>query len=140
MAARVLIVEDEAPLAALLQYNLEKEGYAVAVAVSGEEALEHLDRLVPDILLLDWMLPKISGLEVCRRLRQRADMADVAVMMLTARTNEGDRVAALNLGADDYLCKPFAIRELVARLRAVLKRTRPHTRSSEVSSRRRVVD
>jgi two-component system, OmpR family, phosphate regulon response regulator PhoB len=125
MRPRVLVVDDEESLTTLLQYNLEKEGFEVAVAGSGEEALRQVDLAAPDLLLLDWMLPAVSGLEVCRRVRARADMRHVAVVMLTGRTEEGDRVAALNFGADDYICKPFGVLELAARLRAVLRRVPP---------------
>jgi len=121
MRPRVLVVEDEESLATLLQYNLEKEGFEVALAASGEQALRHVDIVAPDLLLLDWMLPKMSGLEVCRRLRGIPDMHKVAVVMLTGRTDEQDRVTALRFGADDYISKPFVVRELVGRLHAVLR-------------------
>ncbi|WP_307352742.1 phosphate regulon transcriptional regulator PhoB [Caulobacter ginsengisoli] len=121
----VLVAEDEDSLATLLQYNLEKEGYRVAVAGDGEEALIRADEEVPDLILLDWMLPKVSGIEVCRRLRQRAETRNLPILMLTARGEETDRVRGLDTGADDYVVKPFSMTELLARIRAVLRRIRP---------------
>jgi len=121
----VLVVEDEDALATLLQYNLEKEGYQVAVAADGEEALTQVDERLPDLVVLDWMLPKVSGIEVCRRLRASAKTRNLPVIMLTARGEESDRVRGLDTGADDYMTKPFAMGELTARLRAVLRRIRP---------------
>ena len=121
----VLVAEDEDSLATLLQYNLEKEGYRVAVAGDGEEALIRADEEVPDLMLLDWMLPKVSGIEVCRRLRQRPETRNLPILMLTARGEETDRVRGLDTGADDYVVKPFSMTELLARIRAVLRRIRP---------------
>jgi two-component system phosphate regulon response regulator PhoB len=121
----VLVVEDEDALATLLQYNLEKEGYDVGVACDGEEALTQVDERLPDLVVLDWMLPKVSGIEVCRRLRAGAKTRNLPIVMLTARGEESDRVRGLDTGADDYLVKPFAMGELTARLRAVLRRIRP---------------
>ncbi|HTK36198.1 MAG TPA: phosphate regulon transcriptional regulator PhoB [Caulobacteraceae bacterium] len=125
MTPYVLVVEDEDALATLLQYNLEKEGYDVGVAADGEEALTQVDERLPDLVVLDWMLPKVSGIEVCRRLRAGAKTRNLPIVMLTARGEEGDRVRGLDTGADDYLVKPFAMGELTARLRAVLRRIRP---------------
>ena len=122
---RILVVEDEDSLATLLQYNLEKEGYAVAVAGDGEEALLQVQERLPDLIVLDWMLPKVSGIEVCRRIRQRSDSRNVPIIMLTARGEESDRIRGLDTGADDYVVKPFAMSELAARVRAVLRRLRP---------------
>ena len=122
---RLLVVEDEDSLATLLQYNLQKEGYDVALAGDGEEALLLVDERLPDLIVLDWMLPKISGIEVCRRLRQRNETRNVPIIMLTARGEESDRVRGLDTGADDYLVKPFSMTELTARIRAVLRRLRP---------------
>lgn len=123
----VLIVEDEAPLVALLRYNLEKEGFEVAEAADGEEALLLIAERPPDIVLLDWMLPLVSGIEVCRRLRRSPQTRTLPVVMLTARGEEGDRVRGLDAGADDYIPKPFGLRELAARLRAVMRRAQPDT-------------
>ena len=125
MNPQVLVVEDEDALATLLQYNLEKEGYSVAVARDGEEALIQAEESTPDLVLVDWMLPKVSGIEVCRRLRGRQETANVPLIMLTARGEETDRVRGLDTGADDYVVKPFSMTELFARIRAVLRRIRP---------------
>jgi two-component system, OmpR family, phosphate regulon response regulator PhoB len=124
-ATHVLVVEDEAALADLLKYNLEKEGYRVSVANDGEEALVVADESAPDLVVLDWMLPKAPGIEVCRRLRARQDTRNTPIVMLTARTEETDRIRGLDVGADDYLTKPFSMNELLARLRAVMRRIRP---------------
>ncbi|HUO21199.1 MAG TPA: phosphate regulon transcriptional regulator PhoB [Caulobacteraceae bacterium] len=125
MTPHVLVVEDEDALATLLQYNLEKEGYDVALAQDGEEALMLVDERLPDLVVLDWMLPKVSGIEVCRRLRSRAETRNVPIILLTARGEETDRIRGLDTGADDYVVKPFSMSELTARIRAVLRRIRP---------------
>ena len=122
---RILVVEDDDALGTLLRYNLEREGYEVALAVDGEDALIQADEALPDLVVLDWMLPKVSGIEVCRRLRQRPQSRNVPIIMLTARGEESDRIRGLDTGADDYLDKPFAVTELAARIRAVLRRLRP---------------
>jgi two-component system phosphate regulon response regulator PhoB len=121
----VLVVEDEASLATLLQYNLEREGFRVGIAQDGEEALVMADETLPDLVLLDWMLPKVPGIEVCRRLRGRPDAKNIPIIMLTARGEETDRIRGLDTGADDYVTKPFSMTELLARVRAVLRRIRP---------------
>ena len=125
MTAHVLVVEDETALAALLKYNLEKEGYRVSVAIDGEEALLMADEAPPDLVLLDWMLPKAAGIEVCRRLRLRNETRNTPIVMLTARDEESERVRGLDTGADDYVTKPFSMSELLARIRAVMRRIRP---------------
>ena len=125
MTPYVLVVEDEDALATLLQYNLDKEGYDVAVAGDGEEALLLADERLPDLVVLDWMLPKVSGIEVCRRLRSRPETRNVPIIILTARGEETDRIRGLDTGADDYVVKPFSMIELTARIRAVLRRIRP---------------
>jgi two-component system phosphate regulon response regulator PhoB len=125
MKPQVLVVEDEDALATLLQYNLEKEGYQVTVASDGEEALMLAGEAIPDLVLVDWMLPKVSGIEVCRRLRSRHETSNVPIIMLTARGEESDRIRGLDTGADDYIVKPFSMTELFARIRAVLRRIRP---------------
>ena len=125
MTPYVLVVEDEDALATLLHYNLDKEGYRVGVAGDGEEALIMANERAPDLVILDWMLPKVSGIEVCRRLRGRSETRNVPIIMLTARGEESDRVRGLDTGADDYLTKPFSMVELIARIRAVLRRIRP---------------
>jgi two-component system phosphate regulon response regulator PhoB len=129
----VLVVEDEDALATLLQYNLEKEGYQVALAADGEEALLLVDERLPDLVVLDWMLPKISGIELCRRLRGRSETRNMPIMMLTARGEESDRIRGLDTGADDYVTKPFSMTELAARIRAVLRRIRPGLAEDRVS-------
>jgi two-component system phosphate regulon response regulator PhoB len=121
----VLIVEDEAALTTLLRYNLEREGYRVFEARDGEEALLLAEEVNPDLIILDWMLPQLSGIEVCRRLRSRGEMRNVPVIMLTARGEEPDRIRGLDTGADDYIVKPFSMSEMLARVRAVMRRVRP---------------
>jgi two-component system phosphate regulon response regulator PhoB len=121
----VLVVEDEEALATLLDYNLEKEGFRVERAGDGEEGLLKVEEETPDLILLDWMLPKVSGVEVCRQLRARPETKRTPVLMLTARGEETDKVRGLDTGADDYVTKPFAMSELTARIRALLRRTRP---------------
>jgi two-component system phosphate regulon response regulator PhoB len=121
----VLVVEDEGALVTLLRYNLEREGFRVAEARDGEEALLQAAELKPDLILLDWMIPHVSGLEVCRRLRRRPDTRGTPIIMLTARAEESDKVRGLDGGADDYVTKPFSPIELVSRVRALLRRARP---------------
>jgi two-component system phosphate regulon response regulator PhoB len=125
MKPHILIVEDESALVELLRYNLEKEGFRVSAATDGEEALAAIADTRPDLVVLDWMLPLVSGLEVCRQIRRKPETRDVPVIMLTARGEEADRVRGLEGGADDYITKPFSPSELVARVRAVLRRSRP---------------
>ncbi len=125
MKPYLLIVEDDESLEALLAYNLEKEGYEIKVANDGEEALLQVSERLPDLIILDWMLPKIAGIEVCRRLRARTETKNVPIIMLTARTEETDKLRGLDTGADDYMVKPFSIAELKARVRAVIRRIRP---------------
>ena len=123
--ARVLIVEDEEALALLLRYNLEAEGYDVEVVGRGDEADVRLKEGVPDLLVLDWMLPGLSGIELCRRLRARPETERLPIIMLTARGEESERIRGLTTGADDYVVKPFSTPELMARVRAMLRRARP---------------
>lgn len=127
IAPKILVVEDEEPLCVLLRYNLEAEGYQVETITRGDEAELRLRENVPDLLVLDWMLPGISGIELCRRLRMRPETERLPVIMLTARGEEADRVRGLSTGADDYLVKPFSTPEFVARVRALLRRARPET-------------
>jgi two-component system phosphate regulon response regulator PhoB len=124
-APRILVVEDEASLALLLAYNLEAEGYSVEHVDSGDEAALRLAEATFDLVILDWMLPGVSGLEICRRLRARDETRDMPVIMLTARGEENERVRGLSVGADDYVVKPFSTPELMARVRALLRRARP---------------
>lgn len=121
----VLVVEDEPAQREVLGYNLEAEGFRVAKAENGEEALLLVDEEQPDIIVLDWMLPNVSGIEVCRQLKTRADTRNVPIIMLSARSEEVDRVRGLETGADDYVIKPYSVVELMARVRAQLRRTRP---------------
>ncbi len=123
MRPLVLVVEDEPALVTLLRYNLEREGFAVNEAHDREEALLQLRESKPDAVLLDWMLPRISGLEICRQIRRAPAWRDLPVIMLTARGEEGDRVRGLVSGADDYVVKPFSLPELMARVRAILRRS-----------------
>lgn len=124
-APRLLLVEDDRALADLVSFHFQRAGYAVSRTGDGEEALLLADELKPDVILLDWMIEGISGIEVCRRLRRRATSANVPIMMLTARGEESDRIRGFETGADDYVTKPFSPRELVARVGAVLRRVRP---------------
>jgi len=124
-APLVLIVEDESALVTLLRYNLEREGFRVAEARDGEEAMLQIAEQMPDLVLLDWMLPLMSGIEVCRQLRRLPETRRLPIVMLTARGEEGDKLRGLDAGADDYVTKPFSPSELIARLRAVLRRARP---------------
>ena len=133
MKPTVLIVEDEAPLVTLLRYNLEKEGFAVCSAGDGEEALLQIAENKPDAVLLDWMLPLVSGLEVCRQIRRSPSSRSLPIILLTARGEEVDRVRGLDSGADDYIVKPFSPSELVARLRAVIRRAQPSTAEDTLS-------
>jgi two-component system phosphate regulon response regulator PhoB len=122
---KVLIVEDEEAISTLLDYNLTREDFETRIAVDGEDGLLKAQEFHPDIVILDWMLPKVSGIEVCRRLRQDPETRNLPIIMLTARSEEADRIRGLETGADDYLTKPFSTAELLARVRAVLRRIRP---------------
>lgn len=124
-AKRLLLVEDDRPLADLVSFHFERAGYSVTRTGDGEEALILVEEVSPDIILLDWMIEGISGIEVCRRLRRRPSTANVPILMLTARGEEEDRIRGLETGADDYVTKPFSPKELVARAGAVLRRVRP---------------
>jgi two-component system phosphate regulon response regulator PhoB len=125
MPATILVVEDEADLSVLMRYNLEAEGFRVLTAESGDEAAEMMQETVPDLILLDWMLPGLSGIELCRRWRARAETARVPIIMITARGEEEERVRGLATGADDYVVKPFSLPELLARVGALLRRSNP---------------
>lgn len=125
MKPRVLIVEDEQALNLLLRYNLESEGFDVDIVDRGDEAEVRIQENVPDLLILDWMLPGVSGIEICRRLRARAETKQLPILMLTARGEESERVRGLGTGADDYVVKPFSLPELLARVHALLRRAKP---------------
>ncbi len=130
IAPKIMVVEDEEPLCVLLRYNLEAEGYNVEVISRGDEAELRLQENVPDLLVLDWMIPAVSGIELCRRLRMRPETERLPIIMLTARGEESDRVRGLSTGADDYLVKPFSTPEFVARVRALLRRAKPEVLST----------
>ena len=119
----ILVVEDEAPLLTLLRYNLEKQGFRVEEAADGQEALLRVSERTPDLILLDWMLPTLSGIEVCRQIRRKPATRELPIIMVTARTEDQDAVRALDTGADDYIAKPFAMEALLARIRALLRRS-----------------
>ena len=123
--ALIYIVEDEPAQVEMLSYNLEKENFRTIVAGTGERALLLVDEALPDLIILDWMLPDISGIEICRRFRAMAETKDIPIIMLTARGEEADRIRGLETGADDYIVKPYSPAEMVARVRALLRRTRP---------------
>ena len=133
MNLRVLIVEDEKALAEILEYNFKKEGYVVDTASDGEIALDKIIFKAPDLIILDWMLPKLSGIELCRKVRSNKKVKNIPIIMLTARGEEKDRLKGLEMGADDYVTKPFSINELLARAKAVLKRIRPIFAEEEVT-------
>jgi len=132
MGARILLVEDEQALSTLLEYNLAQEGFATRIVGNGDDAMSAIEEDGPDLVLLDWMLPELSGIEICRRIRARPELRDMPIIMLTARGEESDRIRGLDTGADDYLTKPFSIPELIARVRALLRRARPAV-SSDVA-------
>ena len=132
MNLRVLIVEDEKALAEILEYNFKKEGYVVDTASDGEIALDKIIFKAPDLIILDWMLPKLSGIELCRKVRSTKKVKNIPIIMLTARGEEEDRLKGLEMGADDYVTKPFSINELLARAKAVLKRIRPIFAEEEI--------
>ena len=132
MNLRVLIVEDEKALAEILEYNFKKEGYVVDTASDGEIALDKIIFKAPDLIILDWMLPKLSGIEICRKVRSNKKIKNIPIIMLTARGEEEDRLKGLEMGADDYVTKPFSLNELLARAKAVLKRIRPIFAEEEI--------
>ena len=136
----VLVVEDEPAQREVLAYNLEAEGFRVSRAADGEEALLLVDEDMPDIIVLDWMMPNVSGIEVCRRLKMRTDTRAIPVIMLSARSEEVDKVRGLETGADDYVVKPYSIVELMARVRSQLRRVRPSTVGSRLEYEDIVLD
>lgn len=123
----VLVVEDESAQREVLKYNLEAEGFRVAIAITGDEALVMVREERPDLIVLDWMLPNVSGIEICRQIKARPETRAIPIIMLSARSEESDRVRGLETGADDYVVKPYSVVELMARLRTQLRRTRPAT-------------
>ncbi len=125
MKTKVLLIEDDLNITELVRYNLERANYNIDTVTDGEDGLYMAIQNTPDVILLDWMLPNLSGLEICRQLRRKAATANVPIIMLTARADEPDRVRGLEMGADDYVVKPFSPKELIARIQAVLRRVRP---------------
>ena len=133
MAAKVFLVEDEQSIITLVEYNLKKEGFKVQFSSNGEEALKEIKAQEPDIVLLDWMLPDLSGLDICKSLKKDKKFQDIPIIMLTAKGQEEDKVSALNAGADDYITKPFGHAELIARINALLRRSKPRVAEDQVS-------
>jgi two-component system phosphate regulon response regulator PhoB len=132
MQPKITVVEDEEALSVLLRYNLEAEGYEVETILRGDEADIRLQEQVPDLVILDWMLPGVPGIELCRRLRARANTERLPIIMLTARGEESERIRGLSTGADDYVVKPFSTPELMARVKAMLRRAKPEVVSSQL--------
>ena len=134
MTASILVIEDEEPIQILLRYNLEAEGHRVRVSADGEDTMMLIADERPDLVLLDWMLPGISGIEVCRLVRARPETRDIPIIMLTARSEEAERVRGLATGADDYLVKPFSVPELLARIKSILRRLNPEAVAEELKA------
>ncbi len=133
MSAHIFVVEDEKPILTLLTYNLEKEGYKVSSSSNGEEALSLIKEKKPDLVLLDWMLPDLSGIKICQYLKQDEKVKNIPIIMLTAKGEEEDKVKGLNTGAEDYMTKPFSFPELLARIKSLLKRVKPNIVSEEAT-------
>ena len=125
MVANIFIVEDEKPIITLLQYNLEKEGYKVNFSETGEEGIQSIKKNVPDLVILDWMLPDFSGIEVCKQIKKINKLKNIPVLMLTAKSEEEDKVRGFESGVDDYVTKPFSYKEILLRVKSLLKRTKP---------------
>ncbi|MFZ9306765.1 MAG: response regulator, partial [Candidatus Fonsibacter ubiquis] len=125
MGANIFIVEDEKPIITLLQYNLEKEGYKVNFSETGEEGIQSIKKNVPDLVILDWMLPDFSGIEVCKQIKKINKLKNIPVLMLTAKSEEEDKVRGFESGVDDYVTKPFSYKEILLRVKSLLKRTKP---------------
>ena len=140
MSHTVLVVEDEPPQAEMLSYNLEKEGFRVMMAENGEDGLMMAQENIPDAIVLDWMLPGLSGIEVCRQLRSDSETREIPILMLTARGEEEDRVRGIETGADDYVVKPYSPREVVARLKGLLRRSNPSLSSETIEYADIVID
>lgn len=133
MKAKIFLVEDEPSIITLVEYNLAKEGFKVSVSSNGEEALKEIKSEEPDLILLDWMLPNLSGIEICKLLKKDSKFKHLPIIMLTAKGQEQDKVSALNVGADDYITKPFGIKELIARIHALLRRSKPEVATDIIS-------
>jgi len=130
--AHILIVEDDPALAELLRYNLESAGFSAVVEADGDDAISAIREREPDVLVLDWMIPSLSGIDVCRRVRAMPERRELPIIMLTARSEETDKILGLEAGADDYMVKPFSPKELIARIRALLRRSRPELESESI--------
>ena len=133
MAPLVMVIEDEEALGLLLKYNLEKEGYEGILETRGNKALAEIEKYGPSVILLDWMLPEISGVEICKLVRSKPDIKNIPIIMLTAKSEDSDKILGLNIGADDYITKPYSFRELLARVRAVLRRNQMVADATESS-------
>jgi two-component system phosphate regulon response regulator PhoB len=140
MKAKIFIVEDEPSIATLVKYNLEKENYIVFTSNNGEEGLKEIKKTEPDLVLLDWMLPDLSGIDICNALRKESKYKNLPIIMLTAKNQEEDKVLGLNKGADDYLVKPFSHKELIARVKALLRRSKPSKVEDVVSFKDLTID
>lgn len=125
MSITISVVEDEKPISTLIQYNLEKEGYKVDIFETGEEGFEHIKKNLPDLVILDWMLPDLSGIDICKQIKKETKLKSIPVIMLTAKSEESDKIRGFETGADDYVTKPFSTKELVLRVQALLKRAKP---------------
>ena len=140
MKAKVFLVEDDQSIVSLVQYNLQKEGFNVQTSGNGEEAIKDIKNYEPDLILLDWMLPDLSGLNICKSLKKDKKHKNIPIIMLTAKGQEEDKVSALNAGADDYITKPFGHAELIARINALLRRSKPSVTLDEISYEDIVLD
>ena len=125
MSATILVVEDEKPISTLIQYNLEKEGFKVHTFETGEEGFDQIKKSLPDLVLLDWMLPDLSGIDICKQIKKDAKLKSTPIIMLTAKSEEADKIRGFETGADDYVTKPFSTKELILRIQALLKRVKP---------------
>ena len=125
MSITISVVEDEKPISTLIKYNLEKEGYKVHIFETGEEGFEHIKKNLPDLVILDWMLPDLSGIDICKQIKKETKLKSIPVIMLTAKSEESDKIRGFETGADDYVTKPFSTKELVLRVQALLKRAKP---------------
>lgn len=137
---KILIVEDDEDIIEMISYNLEKEGFSISSVLNGEEAVRQVNAWKPDLVILDLMLPRMNGFEVCKTLRGRDGTSHVPIIMLTAKSQEADKIVGLELGADDYVTKPFSPRELVARIKAVLRRSRSLTRENKITAGPLIID
>ena len=140
MSATVLVVEDEKSISTLIQYNLEKEGFKVLISETGEEGFELIKKNLPDLVLLDWMLPDLSGIDICKQIKKDTKLKSIPVIMLTAKSEETDKIRGFETGADDYVTKPFSTKELILRIKALLKRVKPSLTEDIVSFKNIKID